>query len=150
MRIHFSRTIKNVFVVPLLLITGGLISIGFFFIVLRRAVYGLLPLFIALGLVAEFGTPSTYKFLLFIVFSAFAYGVAIHPIVTYISNQKKWNGIPTLAEYWKRHPQCKTRNGTKCCQCYSNQQRTWGWDYRGDNKKVHICRQCNTRLYRTW
>ncbi|WP_025809862.1 hypothetical protein [Pseudomonas chlororaphis] len=55
----------------------------------------------------------------------------------------------TLAEYLKKYPQCRTTRGTQCVVCNSMSIKNWGFDGPNDERRVFICNQCNTRLYRS-
>lgn len=65
-----------------------------------------------------------------------------------IKANKNWKSWPTLEEYWKIYPQCKTNRGTICYKCNSNYIRHHGWTNKSDNRRIHVCNQCGTYLYR--
>lgn len=62
---------------------------------------------------------------------------------------KKWMTWDTLEEYWAAHQECKTDKGTKCYKCNSAHINNVGWEAKADWKRIHVCNQCNTFLYRS-
>ncbi|MET3140063.1 hypothetical protein AAKU61_004447 [Undibacterium sp. GrIS 1.2] len=62
---------------------------------------------------------------------------------------RDWLSRPTLEEYWKQHPECKTRSGTQCYHCHSRAIRQYGWSNRSDHRRYFQCNQCNRTLYRS-
>lgn len=55
----------------------------------------------------------------------------------------------TLAEYLEKYPHCQTSKGIKCAVCNGSSIRNWGYASADDPRRMFICNQCNTRLYRT-
>ncbi|HBA9709250.1 TPA: hypothetical protein J1460_003229 [Escherichia coli] len=64
-------------------------------------------------------------------------------------DDREWaENYPTLEEYWHIHPDTKTKNGTKCYYCESNQIKSYLWN-NIQGRRVHYCFQCRRDLYRT-
>lgn len=64
-------------------------------------------------------------------------------------DDKPWiENYPTLEEYWRIHPETKTKNGIKCYYCGSNQIKSYLWNNK-QGRRVHYCFQCRQDLYRT-
>lgn len=64
-------------------------------------------------------------------------------------DDKPWiENYPTLEEYWRIHPDTKTKNGIKCYYCGSNQIKSYLWNNK-QGRRVHYCFQCRQDLYRT-
>ncbi|WP_051278452.1 hypothetical protein [Solimonas flava] len=61
----------------------------------------------------------------------------------------RWASWPTLDEYWREHPECKSAGGVKCYRCSSADLAQRGWARNSDARRIHICNQCSTPLYRT-
>ncbi|WP_372437193.1 hypothetical protein ACCM60_18865 [Pseudomonas chlororaphis subsp. aureofaciens] len=74
-------------------------------------------------------------------------GRRVYDNLTYASRIAK--ATPTLAQYLRKYPQCKTPRGIQCIVCNSMTIRNWGFAGPGDPRRLFICNQCNTRLYRT-
>lgn len=74
--------------------------------------------------------------------------VIIYLVFKEIRSYKRWKSWPTLEEYWTEYPRCKTNRGTICYKCNSNYIRHHGWNQGADQKRIHICNQCGTYLYR--
>jgi len=55
----------------------------------------------------------------------------------------------TLQQYLQKHPEAKTRTGIKCVVCHSRSIKNWGLEKADDDRRIFICNQCNTRLYRS-
>ena len=77
-------------------------------------------------------------------------GVLFLTFVIYksIKANKNWKSWPTMEEYWRQYPNCRTNHGTRCYKCNSNYIRHHGWTKNSDNRRIHICNQCGTYLYR--
>jgi len=75
--------------------------------------------------------------------------------IIYLSYREKqqshqnWLSWPTMQEYWKKYPNCRTDHGTKCHFCHSRNIRHVGWNESYDYRRIHKCQQCHTRLYRS-
>ena len=54
----------------------------------------------------------------------------------------------TLPKYLKAYPHCKTAHGIRCAACNSGSIKNWGFNSSTDTRRVFICNQCNSRLYR--
>lgn len=67
----------------------------------------------------------------------------------YMKPLKSWMSWPTIEDYWKAFPDHKTDKGIKCYKCNSVHINNIGWEAKSDWKRVHVCNQCNTSLYRT-
>lgn len=64
-------------------------------------------------------------------------------------DDREWTeNYPTLEEYWRIHPDTKTKNGIKCYYCGSNQIKSYLWNNK-QGRRVHYCFQCRQDLYRT-
>lgn len=76
--------------------------------------------------------------------------IVIIGILFFISKiHRSYLDMPTLDEYLKENPQCKTGNGIKCFNCGSKSIRNWG-EYGPDSSyRVHICNHCGLHLYRS-
>lgn len=62
--------------------------------------------------------------------------------------RKSWAQLPTLDEYWRDHPECKTPSGPRCYRCGSKNFRSWGMLSAADKNRSISCRQCGIGLYR--
>ncbi len=65
------------------------------------------------------------------------------------SVQQDWESAPDLQRYLSQHPLCRTRLGVRCFHCGSDSARDWGLISRGDSRRLHICNDCSTTLYRS-
>lgn len=64
---------------------------------------------------------------------------------------RNWLRIPEVDVYMKSNPNNGgRRQGISCCHCGSRSIRQPGVDSRYDRRRVHICNQCNSTLYRTY
>ena len=61
---------------------------------------------------------------------------------------KAWMALPTLVQYWLRHPASKTATGPRCWNCGSRSFRSWGLLSAQDSNRSVSCRNCGTVLYR--
>ena len=59
-----------------------------------------------------------------------------------------WCALPTLEEYWARHPDTKTSSGPSCHKCRSKSLQNWGLLTKHDGDRIVSCRACGTTLYR--
>ncbi|WP_454731279.1 MULTISPECIES: hypothetical protein [Cupriavidus] len=55
----------------------------------------------------------------------------------------------TLGQYLSQYPHCGTSRGIQCAHCHSMSIKNWGFTGAEDPRRLFICNQCNTRLYRT-
>lgn len=84
-----------------------------------------------------------------------ALAIATFPLAYYLyflytsTHNKRWNRLPTLEEYLTMHSECKSKKGVSCYQCNGNRIRNWGLDGPSDIRRIHICNQCSTDLYRS-
>ncbi|AWB65881.1 hypothetical protein C2869_05240 [Saccharobesus litoralis] len=62
--------------------------------------------------------------------------------------QSEWEAIPTLEEYLRKYPSCKTNFGIRCNYCNSNRFRAWGRSSKHDPQRVMICFHCNNAAYK--
>ncbi len=76
--------------------------------------------------------------------------VVILLIYVKIKSNNSWQSYPTLDEYWRIYPKCRTNRGTICYKCNSNYIRHHGWSERSDKRRIHICNQCGTYLYKRY
>lgn len=53
-----------------------------------------------------------------------------------------------LPEYLKAYPHCKTAHGIRCAACNSGSIKNRGFAGPTDTRRLFICNQCNSRLYR--
>lgn len=65
-----------------------------------------------------------------------------------IRGRVQFSSLPTLEQYFDRHPHCRTRRGVKCVRCHSSSIRNWGLYDAQSTERVFICNHCGTRLYR--
>ncbi|HBN9879240.1 TPA: hypothetical protein ACGJWA_004217 [Pseudomonas aeruginosa] len=70
----------------------------------------------------------------------------VYLVVTEASRVAK--STMTLPQYLKAYPQCKTAHGIRCAACNSGSIKNWGFSGPTDTRRVFICNQCNSRLYR--
>lgn len=69
-------------------------------------------------------------------------------IISGRKNQKIWEKQPTLEEYIKSNPDCQTKTGIRCFNCNSGSIKNWGIGSKISKRRVFICNQCGTTLYR--
>lgn len=62
--------------------------------------------------------------------------------------RNKWLSNPTLNEYLRKHPECKTAHGIKCSACSSGSIRNWGVMGPRDPARIFKCNHCGLSLYR--
>lgn len=67
----------------------------------------------------------------------------------FFRGNKEYKKLPTLVEYLKENPDCKTNHGIKCNKCNSNSIKNWGISNENDVRRFHICNHCNTKLYKS-
>ena len=81
-------------------------------------------------------------FVLFVIFILF-YLILIRPFY------RSWKKLPTMAEYVRQNPNCKTNSGITCVNCGSRSIRNWGLTHSMDKRRCHICNHCGVKLYRS-
>lgn len=63
--------------------------------------------------------------------------------------ERRLKAIPTLEQYLKKHPDCKTSRGIKCYRCNAGSIRNWGYENGHDLRRLFKCNHCGTTLYRS-
>ncbi len=80
------------------------------------------------------------------IFIVFVFCAIIYLSYSAVSN---WKRLLTYSEYAEEYPDCKTKNGMKCCQCGSRSIKNWGLNSANDHRRVFSCNHCGLKLYRT-
>ncbi|MWV17060.1 hypothetical protein F3I16_13540 [Pseudomonas sp. L-22-4S-12] len=66
-----------------------------------------------------------------------------------LQTHRNWLRLPEVSDYIKNNLSGR-RQGLSCCHCGSRSIRQPGVDNRYDRRRIHICNQCNSALYRTY
>jgi hypothetical protein len=61
---------------------------------------------------------------------------------------RRWRELPSVDEYLKVFPRCKTSHGIRCRKCGSGSIRHWGLEGADDGRRIFICNHCGIILYR--
>lgn len=75
-------------------------------------------------------------------------GILTINILVLVFNLLRYYSLPSIKNYLRNNPDCKTESGLKCCYCNSKSIKLWGWKSPESWLKVFICNHCGTRLYR--
>lgn len=88
----------------------------------------------------------------FLIITAFIFGwivIIVLAVRAYIRRHLSWRRLPTLREYLSAHPTRSTDTGVKCRVCNASSIRNWGLLSAHDARRMFICNQCGTALYRS-
>lgn len=61
---------------------------------------------------------------------------------------KGYDGLPTLDQYLKKHPECRTKNGIECYVCNQTSFKNLDVEGTDKNKRRIVCSGCGKELYR--
>lgn len=68
-----------------------------------------------------------------------------------LHTHRNWLSLPIVDKYIQNNLSGRDRRqGLSCCYCGSRSFRQLGLEHRHDQRRVHICNQCNSLLYRTY
>jgi hypothetical protein len=84
------------------------------------------------------------------LFNVFMFSAFLLMVIVVFLRVRRFYGLPTLKQYLRDNPNCRTQRGPKCCHCGS---RSISRSYEGNGlmSKLyrHACRSCGETLYRT-
>jgi hypothetical protein len=87
---------------------------------------------------------------LFVLPCGFAWFCAIPYFVLRAKTQADWNSWPTFIDYCESRKIEGSATATIDCHSCGNQSiRNIGFEKASDNRRLHVCNQCSTSLYRS-